>query len=256
VAAPVHEVNRRPSAVTKVFRAEDLPFELGEQQEIDINWMNLPAGRITLEVRQGIPIEKRPTFRFWGNLLSSKMVDTIYHVDNTIESFVDKEWLIQYKFLLHMVETKQKKETRVSFDHVQNKAFYWSQKLSGQWGNETQDRVDLYPPGSKDMFSAVYFARTMDYEIGKKLVVPVYENNKKFSIELLPEANEFIMTSAGAFQCIKIHVTAKLDNVLQPNGDVYMWLSNDSKKYLVKFDAKLKLGALRGDLVRVRERFR
>jgi len=233
---------------------ENIPYEIGEQMEIDLNWMALPAGRAILEVRKGEPFNGRPTFHFWGNVLSSKLVDAVYHVDNTIESIVDASGLLPYKFLLHMVESVQMKETRVAFDHLQNKAFYWSKRVSQKWGNEEQDRVDDFAPRSRDMFSGLLYLRTLNYELNQKQVVRVYENRQNLEVELLPVANEFVNTKVGAFQCWKIKISVLLNNVLRPTGDMFIWLSDDSKKYIVKFDAKLKIGSLYGNLVSLRER--
>lgn len=82
----------------------------------------------------------------------------------------------------------------------------------------------------------------------------VYENGQNWEVELLPVANELVTSRVGAFQCWKILVHVSLNNVLKPMGDVYMWLSDDSKKHLVKFDAKIKIGSLYGLLTSIRER--
>ena len=58
----------------------------------------------------------------------------------------------------------------------------------------------------------------------------------------------------GAFQCWKLKVTIKLNNVLKPTGDMFLWLSDDSKRYPVRFDAKIKIGSLIGNLTSLRER--
>lgn len=252
---PPRPVERKAplSSYFSVVPSDKVPFEVGEKIDLDLTWMAIPAGRITLEVRDGQTFDNRPTFHLWGHLLSSKVADAIYHVDNTIEAYIDKEGFIPYKFLLHMVETAQKKETRVSFDHNQNKAYYWAQRLSKKWGDEKQDRVDSYRPRSRDMFSAVYFARTLNFQLNKKQIFPVYENNQNIDVEMLPVANELVTTKAGVFQCWKILCTVKINNVLRPTGDVYLWLSDDSKKYVVKFDAKLKIGSLLGIMNSVRE---
>jgi len=233
---------------------EKIPFEVGEQLVIDLTWLALPAGRGILEVRSGPPLQGRPTFHLWGNVLSSKVVDAIYHVDNTIESFIDEKGFIPYKFLLSMFESAQKKETRVAFDHLKGKAFYWSKRISEKWGNQDVDRTDNIVPKSYDMFSALYFARSIDYELNKKESFWIYENGQNLSVELMPQAKEMVTTKAGVFQCWKIKVDIRINNVLRPTGDIFMWLSEDSKKYLVKFDAKVKIGSLMGRLVSVRER--
>lgn len=242
-----------PQAVT-IIPVDKIPFEIGEKLTIDLNWTALPAGRANLEVKEGPKFNGRETFHLWGNVLSSKLVDTIYHVDNTIEAFVDKQGLIPYKFLLHMVESKQLKETRVSFDHVNSKAHYWAKRISERWGNADIDRQDALTPQAKDMFSALYYARSLNYSMGKMQIVPVYENGQNWNIEVTPVAYEFVRSGVGAFQCWKLKITAKLNNVLAPTGDMYLWVSDDSKKYPVKFDAKIKIGSLLGSLTSIKER--
>jgi KDO2-lipid IV(A) lauroyltransferase len=236
-----------------VLDPQTIGFEEGERQEIELTFLALTAGRAVLEVRPGALVQGRTALHFWGNVLSSKLVDALYHVDNTIESVVDRQALIPYKFLLHMVETNQKKETRVVFDHVKKKAFYWSKRLSQRWGDETKDRSDDLTPGSRDMFSALYYARTLDYEVNKKASIAVFENGKNYNIELTPVAIELVRSRVGIFQCFKIKVTINLGNVLASAGEMFLWLSADSKKYVVKFDAKLKIGSLKGNLVAIRD---
>jgi hypothetical protein len=153
-----------------------------------------------------------------------------------------------------MLESQQKKETRVSFDHIQKKAFYWSKRLSERWGDEVQDRKDDLEPGAKDLWSALYYARTLEYQLNKQQNLYVYENGKNYLVELLPLKKEIVRSKAGTFQCWKILVTIKLENVLRPTGDIFMWLTDDNKKYLVKFDAKIKIGSLYGNLVSVKEK--
>lgn len=238
----------------KVFAVEDLPFEMGEKLVMDLRWMMLPAGTATMWVERGEPVGDRPTFRLYGHLLSSKIVDTIYHVDNKVESLVDQKALIPYRFLLSMFETHQKKETRVKFDHVRKIAHYQADRKSQKWGDQKEDRKDQVRPFVQDMFSALYYSRTLDYKIGEKQSFFIYENGKIIEVELLPVATELVTAPVGAFQCLKIKVSIRIDNVLKPMGDVFMWLSDDSKKYIVKFDAKIKIGSLNGGLVAIKER--
>lgn len=243
--------------VPKGIRAKSydrLPFEFGEQQVIEGSWMGLPAGRAVLEVRRGPEINGRKTILFWGNALSSRLVDTVLHVDNTMESYVDAEGLFPYKFLLHMVETYQVKETRVAFDHPQGRAFYWAKRISKKMGDMNEDRIDGLVPLSQDMWSGLFFIRMQDFELGKKFSIPIYENNKNMKAEFEVVGNELVRTKAGVFQTWKLSMELKLNNVLRPSGAMHMWVSDDSKKYLVKFDVKLNLGSLAGELVSVRDR--
>lgn len=246
--------SKSPETAFDVVPASRVPFSVGEHQEIELSWVGLPAGTATMEVRRGEDFNGRPTLVFWANVLSSRLVDAIYHVDNTAETTVDRAALIPYRFLLHMSESAQKKETKVTFDHTLGKAYYWSQRVSTKWGNDTQNRVDDLVPKAHDMFSGIYYARTLNYQLNQKQSFPVYENGKNWEVELVPVAYEVVTTKVGAFPCWKIQVNVKLNNVLKPTGNVFMWLSDDSKRYLVKFDAKIKIGSLYGNLTSLRDK--
>jgi hypothetical protein len=249
-STPTPTPSPTPKSFTK-YSADQIPFSVGERLEMDLNWMALPAGRATIEVRSAPSNNGKASMELWGNVLSSKLADAIYHIDNTIESLIDAETLLPFKFLLHMSETHQKKETRVVFDHDAGKAYYWSKRLSERWGNEDQDRVDEFTPGSFDMWSALYHARLLNYTLNQKQSFRVYENRQLLDVELTTVANEFMNTKVGAFQCWKILVNIKLNNILRPTGDIFLWLSDDFKKYPVKFDAKIKIGSLYGNLVSI-----
>ena len=250
-APPVAKKKAGPAP--RSFGPDQVPFEIGERLVLSLDWTAVNAGDVRMEVREGLGFQGRSTFRLWGNVLSSRVVDAFYHIDNTIESFVDKEWLLPYRFLLHMVEAQQLKETRVALDHKLNKAHYWSKRISKRYGDEVQDRVDAFNPLSQDAFSALYYARTLDYKMGQTREVPIYENHQNVKALLTPVANEMVHTKAGVFQCWKLSVGLKVENFTKPQ-DLFLWLSDDWKKYFVKFEAKLKFGSLRGELTSVRER--
>ncbi|MEZ4750747.1 MAG: DUF3108 domain-containing protein [Bdellovibrionota bacterium] len=238
----------------RVFAFEDLPFEIGEQMVLQLSWTMLPAGSAILEVGSGEMVGGRPTIKLSGRVLSSRIVDTIYHVDNRVETLVDREALIPYRFVLSMLETHQNKETRVKFDHVRKVAHYQADRKSQKWGNQVDDRQDGIQPFSQDMFSAVYYARTLKYEMGRTEHFPIYENGKNLEVGLTPVGREVVTTGVGAFQCWKLKLSLKVNNVLSPTGDVFLWLSDDHKKYVVKFEAAIKIGSLNGILTEIRER--
>lgn len=238
----------------RVIPVDRIPFRVGEKMVLDLTWVALPAGKATLEVRPGPQFHGRDTFHLWGNVTSSRLVDAIYHVDNTVETFVDRLGLIPYRFLLHMVESKQLKETRVVFDHPKREAHYWSKRISERWGNEVVDKVDKITPAAKDMWGALYYARTLNFSKGKTYTFPVFEKGKNFDISLTALENEIVRTPVGIFQAWKLGVKIRLAQHLKQTGDIFLWISDDSSRFIVKFEGKIKIGSLKGTLVELKER--
>jgi KDO2-lipid IV(A) lauroyltransferase len=231
-----------------------IPFEVGERLEIDLTWMNLSAGTLTTEVFAGPIIDGRPTFHFWGNARSSRLVDAIYRVDNTVESFADAVALVPYRFLLMQDEAPQTKYSRAIFDYSRGMVSYWSQRKSKKWGDQTIEREDRFTTLARDMFTAFFAARAVDPKPGQKIRFPIYENGKNLDAEFTVLGHETLKTRAGLFPCWKLSLQLQLDNVLMQTGEVLLWLSDDPKHFPVKFQAKIKIGALAGTLVSVRDR--
>ncbi len=237
-----------------MYSAGSLPFDIGEQTVLKLRWMMIPAGNATLEVKDGPEVQGRPTFELSGHARTNSVVDRIYRVDNRSVSLVDKQALIPYRFELTMDETHQNKFTRVKFDHVNKVIHYQAERKSTKWGDQKEDRKDEAKPFVKDLFTALFFVRTLDYQLNRTESFYLYENGKTFEVRLTPVANEFMNVEVGAFQCWKIKVELALNNVLSPTGDIFMWLSDDSKQYIVKFDAKIKIGSLNGELISIRDK--
>jgi KDO2-lipid IV(A) lauroyltransferase len=233
---------------------DKMAFGVGERAEIDLSWGVLSGGKLITEVLAGPKEKGRDTFLFVGRALSSRLMETIYKVDNTLESIVDRGGLIPYKYVLSQVETPQVKKSEVDFDHVKKIAHFRVKRVSQKFGNQDINRKDSFIPGSRDLYSAFYYARTLDYRLNKSQSFFIYENGQNWEVILTPVANEVVVTKAGAFQCWKIAIKIKLNNIFKQTGDVYGWLSDDSKKYLVKFEAKVQIGTIVGTLVSVKEK--
>lgn len=246
-------VTESPEPVFLKRAVENYPFSIGERLTLVLRWTAIPAGEAIMEVKEGNVIEGRPTFKFWGAVHSNRVVDLIYRVNNSVETWVDKEAFLPYEFQLLQDEKEQVKRTRVIYNHKEGQANFTAERISKRWGDHSDARVDKLVPGAQDLWSALYYVRLLDFKVGQKQKLFVYENGKNYEVELEPLSSEVIRTSLGAFSCWKIEVHIKLENVLKPTGKVYMWLSSDAKRYLVRFDAKIKIGNLNGELVGIEE---
>ena len=127
--------------------------------------------------------------------------------------------------------------------------------MTTSWFTRTEaNKISVLHNHGNAMFSAVYYARTLKYEMGRTEHFPIYENGKNLEVGLTPIGREVVTTGVGAFQCWKLKLSLRINNVLSPTGDVFLWLSDDHKKYVVKFEAAIKIGSLNGLLTEIRER--
>ena len=57
---------------------------------------------------------------------------------------------------------------------------------------------------------------------------------------------EKISTPAGDFNTVVIKPTISLDGKFSPVGDIFVWLTDDDRKFLVRIESKLKIGKVVG----------
>ncbi len=80
----------------------------------------------------------------------------------------------------------------------------------------------------------------------------VYGSRKVWTLEANIIRREVLNTPVGSFNSFVVKPQTRFEGILQAKGDVYMWFSDDEKRLPLKFEAKIKLGSLKGILVEYR----
>ena len=107
-------------------------------------------------------------------------------------------------------------------------------------------RDDAVNNNAQDLFGAIYFYRFID---DLKLAnFPVHDRWKEWNSELKYLGEEKIQVPAGEFNTLRFSVIPRIAGNLESKGDAELWITNDTRKLLVKFRAKVKIGSITGDL--------
>lgn len=101
-------------------------------------------------------------------------------------------------------------------------------------------------PFSQDALSAVYYARTFAMNDGDVIKYPMTSGGRQFETEITVLGREEVSTKMGYMRSIKTKVITKFQNVLQQKGDAFMWFSDDDRKILLRFEAKVRIGWVAG----------
>jgi hypothetical protein len=64
-------------------------------------------------------------------------------------------------------------------------------------------------------------------------------------------AKETLETEAGTFQAIKVKASIVTRGALTQTGDIFIWISDDDNKYLLRIEAKIKIGTLVSEVVEI-----
>ena len=60
---------------------------------------------------------------------------------------------------------------------------------------------------------------------------------------------ERIVTAAGEFDTVVVNPLLKFEGIFQRKGEVYLWLTDDSRKMPVRMKSKIAIGSIFAELV-------
>jgi hypothetical protein len=109
---------------------------------------------------------------------------------------------------------------------------------------------EKYIPGLfQDSYSSLYFVRGLPLSIGDQYEFPVVTRGKVWLLTLKVEKKEKIDVNGKEVEAFRINAETRFPGVLKKKGDIIFWYSTDSLRRLLKFNAKIKLGSVEGELV-------
>jgi len=96
-----------------------------------------------------------------------------------------------------------------------------------------------------DPVSFVYYLRNQDLSLGHSYKFFSYDRKKIREVIVNITAKETVQVSAGTFNCLKIEpVSGDGNPLLKNNGQMRVWLSDDSLRLPVKIEQKTNIGTM------------
>jgi hypothetical protein len=232
--APVSSVSEEmPTAVSF---PHILAFQPGEILKYDVSWSNiLTAGTAIMEVKGKTMPDGKSVLAFIVTGRSTGMVGRLYPVTEAAMSVFDP--LIMQSLSYSLKENYGKRERRrvVVFDHAQR-------TVTSTLNNDPPATLDV-PEQVQDGLSSLYYLRTReDLEIGRTIVIDVLDSEKNLSVEFQVLGREMLKTPMGELSTIKVRTYPKYKGVFLNKGEVFIWLTDDSRKVPVLIKSKLKVG--------------
>jgi len=225
------------------------PFRVGERLVHEVSYIGMTAGKLALEVLPNIPVNGRQSYQFQLRAWSSSFFANYYNVDDLVTVLMDYEKLIPTAFTVHIKETKQLKEARSYFDHEKLQATYWERKVSeGEAPKEIKKEWEI-ATYSQNVFSAAFYLRVFPWVVGQEHAFRVADDGQNLIFKATALRKEELKTEAGTFDTIVIKPEVQLRGSAKPVGDIFVWLTDDSRHYIVRIESKIKIGTLVSEIV-------
>ncbi len=220
------------------------PFRVGEKVSYEVSYFGVVAGELNMQVLPFVYVNGRKSYHFKASGQTASVFDMFYAVDDWLETFVDYENMIPMSYALHVKESKQLRETRCFFNWDTLVGSYWDKRITKEDGIEEKKFEWKILEYSQNVFSAPYYMRTFDLSPGKKLVYRLAHEKENILLTGTIVRKEKLETLAGTFDTVVVKPHIEIGGVFKPIGDIFIWLTDDDRKFIVRIESKIKIGKI------------
>ena len=97
---------------------------------------------------------------------------------------------------------------------------------------------------ARDSFSMFYYLRTIPLNNNEVMSFSSYEGRRIVHYNLQMTGTEIVRTNIGTFKCKVIRPYREGKNLFKNQGDMQIWISDDSKRLPIKIQIKMKYGSM------------
>jgi hypothetical protein len=245
-AAHAQEPAKVPTSVP-LYQPKFYPYGTGEKASYRASWNGVPVATAEIETTP-ITFEGKKSYRVRVDAKTSRGLDLIWRMRDTITSVFDAKSLAPSRFVFSQRENSRVIDTEAKFNQ---KAKKWA---VNRWQEGKKPRVyDFDSNNTLDPITAVYLARSIDFNVGEKLFFNVFGGRHQYLLELNVERKEPVELESGAvIEAFKL--VPKLTNLTKEGyagrmNEAAIWVSADERRIPVKFWSRMFAGNVYMELV-------
>ena len=227
------------------------PFKVGEKVVHEVSYFSAKAGTLTMQVKPFAQVNNRKSYNFNMSLQSSRVFSNFYSVEDNVNTFLDFETLMPHVLKINIKETGKLVQSQSYFNNDTLTASFWEKKYTEKSGEEERKFSWDILPYSQNAFSGLFYMRIFNWKEGKVVSFRVAEDKKNIVFTGTAVGKEKLHTEAGDFNAIKIKASIVTRGALSQTGDIFLWVSDDEHKYILRIEAKIKIGTLVSEVVEI-----
>lgn len=223
-------------------------FYKGEQSILAISYLGVTAGHITMTSKDMVRVGDKTAYHYFARFKSRDAYRYFYWLDDTIETFIEQNTFLPIKYSLIQREKKQNVDDLQLFDFKKQKVLTWYKRVK-EGANKDEHLEKYIPHYVQDSFAALQFVRGLPLHRGDKYDFPVSTRGETWLLKIEVVGEEMVSVNGNDLRAYRLKAETHFPGVLQKSGDINFWYAMDEGKRLVKFQAKVKLGSIFGELV-------
>ena len=237
-----------PAPTVPVYHPKFFPFEDGEKEIYQASWNGMISVATAEVTTVPTTVDGKRVFQVRVEAKTSKALDLIWRMRDTISSTFDAKALAPSRFTFNQRENSRVIDTDARFDPA---AKQWS--VNRQQAGKKPRVYRFDSQNTLDPITAVYLARSIDFKVGDKLYFKIFGGRYQYLLELSVEKKEQVALKSGN-RIEAYRLVPKVQNITK-NGysdrfnEAVIWISADERRVPVKLSSKIAFGSVQLDLV-------
>jgi hypothetical protein len=235
------------------YQPKHFPFDAGEKEVYQATWNGMIAvATAEVQTTQTV-IDGRKVYQVRVEAKTSRMLDFIWRMRDTISSTFDAKALAPSRYTFSQRENSKVIDTEAKLDHATKR---WSVNRQ-QVGKETKI-YQFDAQNTLDPITAVYLARSTDFKVGDKLYFKVFGGRYQYLLELFIEKKEPVALESG--KTVEAYrIIPRIQNITK-NGyasrlnEATIWISADERRLPIKLSSKIVFGTVYLEVVQDKSR--
>jgi hypothetical protein len=236
-----------PEAVP-VYQPKYYPFEGGEKAVYRGSWNGLLSVATAEIYTVPTVVSGRRIYNVRVQAKTSKVLDLIWKMRDTVRSSFDARALAPSSFSFHQRENSRIIDTEARYDPSTK---YWV--VNRQQVGKRKKSYEFESQNTLDPLTAVYLARSLEFKPGDRLYFKIFGGRYRYLLELHVERKESVTLASG--RTIEAYrVVPRLQNITKRGyaerlNEAVVWISADERRMPVKLSSKIIFGSVHVDLI-------
>jgi hypothetical protein len=216
--------------------ADSIPFAVGEKLTYQIFWGPFVVGRATLEVAGIESFDGHDCYYLVAKAKTSGLVDLLFPVDSTAESWLDCDGLFARQYREDRTEGKHHRSSDIHYDYA-HKETVITDRTDGK-----VKRVPLNQP-VQDVISSLYVMRTRKLMIDSEQTFMINAGTTNYLVTIRPDQRKSVwVRPTGDVLALRIEPSPTLNIVSANKGHMWFWVSDDARRLPLLVTSEIKFG--------------
>jgi hypothetical protein len=224
------------------------PFQAGEKQKYLAHWNGLVSVATAEITATPIVIDGKKVFQVTVQAKSSKLLDLIWKMRDTITSTFDAKGFAPSRFTFRQRENSKVIDTEARYS-----------EFTKRWAVNRQEagkKIKVYEFDSQnvlDPITAVYLARSIDFKVGDRLYFKIFGGKYQYLLELRIDGIEPVALPSGksveAYRIIPFIQNVAKEGYASRLNEATVWITADERRLPVRISSKIYVGSVYLELV-------